>query len=718
MLNKIVKFIISFLEYPGKTFREICGYPNKEDFDLMKKYFCKAFKRILFNPWIIFMPESYRKHILVFHPFLNLNKISLIRYNDIPKNIEFEKSMQPLVSIIVIANNSKQEVLTCLYSILKNTPDIDYEVILAVKETDYIVKRVKNIKIIEYSDVPDYKRIMKVASGKYISFLNDIKQVQPNWLDSMLSVFTTQDKVGIVSSKILYNDKVVKEAGILVYKDKIYNGNFVASCCASIDFLKEVDCASIGSMLILRELAENNLDSASNYNTAFFANMDLNFRVKADGYKIYYQPLSIAIAYDSPKESGVEKELYIKDEQYFDKKWAEYLTQKESFELSKPPFSNKMRKKTIVIIDDFLPQFDKHAGGKTIFHFIKLLVNMGLHVKFIPAYNFIKEKQYANMLQQLGVEVLAGNVFCSKEAIMCWFANNFHYVDYVLLSRPDIAIEYLDIVGKYPNIKKLYYGHDLHHLRLQREYQLKKSKKILNLYEDYKQVEYKILNNVDVAYYPSKVEVDYIKSVFPSLNIKVVPPYVYENPVISNKSYNETKDILFVGSFSHSPNVDGILWFVNEIFPKILKAIPDIKLNILGSNMLDKITKLESSSINIIGFVEQNVLSDYYKKSRIVVAPLRYGAGIKGKIIEAIYNNVPVVTTTVGAEGIDNINRVITIADEPEEFANKVIGLYNNKDEYDKIVKNSSKIIESQFSVQTARSVFEKEIDTSLRVNK
>ena len=127
----------------------------------------------------------------------------------------------------------------------------------------------------------------------------------------------------------------------------------------------------------------------------------------------------------------------------------------------------------------------------------------------------------------------------------------------------------------------------------------------------------------------------------------------------------EREGILFIGGFSHAPNVDAALWFGKEIYPEILKR-QNITFYIVGSNAPDEVKNLNTTGIKYKGFVSEHELCDLYQKVRIVVVPLRYGAGIKGKVVDAMYQEVPIISTSVGIEGILEAESCVEIADSKE----------------------------------------------------
>ena len=336
-----------------------------------------------------------------------------------------------------------------------------------------------------------------------------------------------------------------------------------------------------------------------------------------------------------------------------------------------------MNGKVILVIDDSVPMYDLHAGAKTTFQYLKLFKEIGLDVKFIGD-DFLRHEPYTSELQNLGIEVLSGS--WNRDNINDWIIKNGENISYVFLNRPNISIKYINIIKEYTRAKIFYYGHDLHFLRSLRQYQISRRSVFLREYQKYKAIEDEIYRKVDVVYYPSHYEINEVKRQNPLISAKVIPGYIFEN-LKEDKGFslNEKFDLLFVGGFNHSPNVDAVRWFVTSIFPEIVRQIPNIKLYVVGSNPPNEIKNLNSNNIIVTGYVSETQLNQFYKHCRLVVAPLRYGAGVKGKVVEAMFNHVPVITTSIGAEGIINSDNFLTIADNPQDFISKTIDLYNNE---------------------------------------
>ena len=162
------------------------------------------------------------------------------------------------------------------------------------------------------------------------------------------------------------------------------------------------------------------------------------------------------------------------------------------------------------------------------------------------------------------------------------------------------------------------------------------------------------------------------------------------------------KDILFVGGFQHTPNVDSVEYLINDIFPKILK-LQNIKLYIVGSHPTQKVVDLCTNKKNVIfiGYTEN--IEPYLKNCRVLVAPLRFGAGVKGKITQRMAYGLPVITTSIGAESISDDNEVLIEAENSNDFAKKTVVLYNDDKLWTRLSNNGKELAEKHYSPESAR---------------
>ena len=169
----------------------------------------------------------------------------------------------------------------------------------------------------------------------------------------------------------------------------------------------------------------------------------------------------------------------------------------------------------------------------------------------------------------------------------------------------------------------------------------------------------------------------------------------------------EEPNLLFVGGFGHPPNKDGLEWFLQEIFPHVINKNPDVKLTVIGSKCPKEIFKLENDNIRILGQVSEEVLDQEYKKARISIVPLRYGAGVKGKVIESMKYRVNVITTSIGSEGLPgDPSQYLNVFDEVDDFVSNLSLLLADDDLCKSKQKHINQILEEHFSLQAAKRIF------------
>jgi len=316
--------------------------------------------------------------------------------------------------------------------------------------------------------------------------------------------------------------------------------------------------------------------------------------------------------------------------------------------------------------------------------------------------NLYPTQPYTEELQQLGIEVLYGNIDFKR-----YVAKYGKYLHYVWLARPDVAIKYIDIIKKHSPAKVLYYTHDLHHLREMRRYAIEGKPGILKEAERLKKIEEQIFSKVDLLLTPSDYEAQIIAKMVPNSKVLVIPPFFYdftESDIKGRSPFENRTDILFLGGFGHPPNVDAVRWFVSDIFPKIRERLPHVTFCIIGSNPPPELYALQDDGIVVKGYVKD--LNPLFERARVFVAPLRYGAGIKVKILISMVHGVPVVTTSIGNEGLNlKDGQEAFIVDDPCAFAERVVEVYTNKNLWYQLSQKSQQYIKRNFSKERALEI-------------
>jgi glycosyltransferase involved in cell wall biosynthesis len=355
------------------------------------------------------------------------------------------------------------------------------------------------------------------------------------------------------------------------------------------------------------------------------------------------------------------------------------------------------RKPTLLFIDHAVPQYDLYAGSRTNFMYLEMLVEMGLEVKFLCA-DFQRVEPYSTELNHLGIETLDGEWY--RDNWQSWLRENGQGIDYVFFHKPEPATTFLTAVKSFTNAAIIYQCHDLHYLRLRRKAGVENDQAIFEEADLYEKKEDFIFAGSDVLLTFSDVEEKVIKGKFPHKKVFIVPLFFYRDVRKPDRDFSKRHDLLFVGACAHTPNRDAIAWFCSEVFPRIQQQIPAIILNVVGANPPADIASLHSESIKILGRVSEEELQALYENVRMMVVPLRFGAGVKGKIIETLYHGTPFVSTTIGLEGIKGIDQLVPAKDSPEDFAAAVVSLYTAEDKLQELSRRGLQLVADNFTLQ------------------
>lgn len=224
-----------------------------------------------------------------------------------------------------------------------------------------------------------------------------------------------------------------------------------------------------------------------------------------------------------------------------------------------------------------------------------------------------------------------------------------------------------------------------------------------------RQMELHILRKFDIIFTRSGYDRDYLLKMDSGYNIKVLP-HPAGMDFTTRTIQREENSILFLGSFKHhDSNIKAVLYFYNEILPLIRSKIPDVRFYIVGYGPTKEILEIpdRDNKVIVTGFVEDIEL--YYKRAKVFVAPMLTGGGIIVKILDAMAAGTPVVSTSIGNEGIGGIDNVhILLADNPSDFADKVVSLLSDKDLWLRLSNEGHNFVLERFSMDAMRNILTK----------
>lgn len=644
------------------------------------------------------------------------SKLDIIEIDGKYDEMDFPFFENPVVSIIIPVYNQFAYTYCCLRAIKKHSESIPYEIILvddcSNDETVKMEEIVSGVHIIHNKEnllfLRNCNNASRIARGKYLLFLNNDTQVQAGWLSALLDIAENREDCGLVGSKLVYPNGSLQEAGGIIWNDGTgcNYGRGDDPDAPDYNYLRETDYISGASIMISKDLWERIGGFDEVFEPAYYEDADLAFEIRKYGKKVYYQPKSVVVHFEgisNGKEvtEGIKKYQILNREKFVNK-WKQTLLT-EQMPCRENIFAacdRKIDRKTVLFISRAVPMYDKDAGSRTIDFYMQEFLNRGYIVKFIPN-DFSRIEPYVSRMEQMGIEVLAGDYY--KENIFAWLYKNHADIDFVFANYPDCTLAFIDTL-KQLQIPIRYYGMDLHFFRLHREYELSGNVNKKKMSEEYLEKEKYLIDNCDVVYYPSQVEIDIVQNQFHKKDARILKINIYKDADIVN-TYNayDREGIMFIGGYRHAPNVDAVNWFVTDIFPNVDSRL-NISFYIIGADMPQEIANLKNEKIETIGYVTDDELEDIYKKIKMVIIPLRFGAGIKGKVIEAMFHGIPVLSTSIGMEGIPNITKADLIADDAETFKKILEDIYSDNNLLNEVSCEEIEIIRENYSETVAWS--------------
>ncbi|QNK71083.1 glycosyltransferase [Variovorax sp. PAMC26660] len=616
----------------------------------------------------------------------------------------------PKVSIIIPVYGQTHFVLNCLDSLARLRSRYSVEVMIAddaspaAARTD-VLKAIPWIRYERRAENGGFleccNSAVQMAKGEIVILLNSDTRVVDGWLDELVEAFELFPKAGMVGSKLFNADGTLQEAGGIFWRDgSAHNyGRNEDPNRPQYCFARQADFIS-GASIALRKTVWNELGGFDpEYKPAYCEDADLAFRLRRAGYEVWFVPTSRAVHYEGithgrDTSKGI-KAYQVTNLQKFAKRFSAELKEHPQPGTSSMRAASWRVKRSILVIDALTPTPDQDSGSIVTNEVMSAYRESGFAESFLPLHSPHWWKKYTSALQRRGVccyyQPFAGDV-----ADLLALDNSF---DYALLYRYNVAdVVYQDLRKKAPATRLLFANVDLHFLRETRAAETANTPHALFAAKVTKKRELEMFAQADASFIHTQVEEDVIQKSLPApLNNLVVLPWISE-VYRDTPGFSARSDIMFLGNFPHVPNVDSILFFMKSIWPALQQGLPpEAKLLIVGNKPPPEVLAMASDRVVVTGFVEE--LAPYFVKSRVFVAPLRYGAGIKGKLVTALAHGVPSVATHIAAEGIAAVgDGHLSITDDPAQFAAEVLRLYGDEASWDRMREAGLKYVEDNYS--------------------
>jgi O-antigen biosynthesis protein len=614
----------------------------------------------------------------------------------VASTVELPLSPQPLVSVIIPVYGQIGYTVRCLASIQKHLPGMPFEVIVvddcSPDNSLEVLEKVRGIRLVRNEQNQGFIRSCNAgaaaAKGEYLCFLNNDTEVAPAWLDELLRTFSSLPGTGLAGSKLVYPDGRLQEAGGIIWQDgSAWNfGRLQDPLKPEFNYAREVDYCSGASIMVPAALYRELGGFDEHYLPAYCEDSDLALKIRDRGYRVIYQPMSTIVHYEGIS-SGTDltqgaKAYQVSNSKKLFERWQSRLATHQPNGVDVDRAKDRGVQWRVLVLDHCTPTPDQDAGSVTAFNTILLLRDMGFQVTFVPEDNFLYMPDYTTSLQRMGVEVLYSPYFTSVEQHLKESGARY---DLVMLVRPGVAERHGEAVKKYcANAKVLYHTMDLHHLRMEREAELLNDEGKRKAAADMKEREFTAMRAADATIIHSTAELELIQPQLPGTNLCLFPLIMDVHG--TEKTYAERRDIVFVGGYQHAPNVDAVQFFVNDVMPLLRPLLPGVRLHVIGSKPPPEIHALASDDVIIAGFVED--LHPVLDQMRVSLAPLRYGAGIKGKVGTSMAAGLPVVATSLAAEGMSLVSgEQLLVADDAADIAAAVARLYQDEALWNRLSK-------------------------------
>ncbi|MGB9804037.1 glycosyltransferase family 4 protein [Desulfofundulus sp.] len=338
---------------------------------------------------------------------------------------------------------------------------------------------------------------------------------------------------------------------------------------------------------------------------------------------------------------------------------------------------------SVLFIDGALPPFPQPERGWRVFRILKALAEAGHRVVYLVLQGE-RYHIYRPVFEEYGIEfcVEEGALICRQRRVDCPVVGLGRLLEEVPFQLACIhfaanALACIPVIRRHsPRTRIAVDTVDLAHIRLWREALVTgRQESVVEAYR-HLEIETAVFRQADAVIAVTPLEAREISRLAPGTRTVVIP--IIADVWAEVKPFSSRRGLLYVGSFSHPPNVDAVLYLAGRIWPHLQRALQGVDLYIVGYNPPQEILALEDKGIRVVGYVPS--LAPYFEQCRLMLAPIRYGAGIKTKIVEAMAAGLPVVTTSVGAEGMElQPGDNVLVADDPVSFSRAVADLYESR---------------------------------------
>lgn len=621
----------------------------------------------------------------------------------------------PRVSVIVPAYGQDLHTFTCLKALAGEAEAVPLEVIVMDDASPVPVAHalagVTGVRFERNASnlgfLGNCNRGAALARGEYLLLLNNDAAVAPGAIAALLAIFERFPDAGAAGAKLVYPDGRLQEAGGIVWRDASgWNyGRGGDPANPEFSYVREADYCSAACLLVPRRLFAELGGFDERYAPAYYEDTDLCFRIRETGRRVYYQPAAEAVHFEGASHgtdlSTGPKRHQVENQARFLERWKPRL-EGHRVNGSAPRLERERgARRRVLFVEACMLTPDQDSGSLRTWRLVEIMQSMGCKVTFVAA-NLERREPYVGELQQMGVEVLHAPFVRSVDELIRDRGAEF---DLIVLARYYIATRYVEAVRRHaPRALLVFDTIDLHYLRNRRLAELEGSAALAQGAEAIHRQEIDCIRASDVTWVVSEVERGILAREIPSARVMVLTNI--HRPVGVVRPFAGRDGLLFVGGFRHPPNVDAALYLAREIVPLLAERLPGVTTYVIGSNPPKAVAELSAPGLEVVGYVPE--IEPWLARCRVSVSPLRYGAGVKGKVNQAMSHGLPVVATAASVEGMHLVEgEEVLVADDPVAFADAVARAYCDEALWSRLSRGGLANVERHFGPRLAAGALE-----------
>ena len=636
-----------------------------------------------------------------------------------PSGINLQCPESPDISIVIPVFGKVHLTLHCLKSLDSIADERSFEVIVvddaSTDDTPTVLSALPGIRYLRNDEnlgfLESCNRGAARARGRHILLLNNDTLVQEGAVDALADTFETHANVGLAGAKLYFEDGSLQEAGGIVFSDgsAMNYGRGADPRRPEFNYVRDADYCSGAAIMLPRTLWRDLGGFDNYYGRAYYEDTDLAMRVRDAGYRVLYQPFARVIHAEGAT-SGTdlargEKRYQAENRLRFLERWRDTLEARHLAPETPPDLAqDRLAAGRALIIDWATPMPDHDSGSVDIVNLVRMLGRLGISSTFAGHRDLDYWGTYTDDLQKLGAQVPYAPYIDSLDGYLQQAGKHF---DYVLVHRVGVFRELADNLRKLcPNARIVFHTVDLHHIREARQAETERSENLKKQAQITRKTEIGLAREADAIVVVSDHEKALMQEAVADTPVFHMP-LIRDIPGAGDASFEQRQGIAFLGNYLHAPNLDAVRHFVGEIWPAVHARVPDAELILGGAQMPAEVEQLGTSpGVRTIGYVED--LGALFNGVRLTIAPLRYGAGAKGKVVSSLCHGLPVVASPVAAEGMSlEDGRDILIAREQAQWVRHLERAYCDEATWRGLSNNGLEAMRSSHTLEAGTVVLQ-----------